>query len=233
MITKSNFVLLIIKFLTKEKLIKISSGLFVNILLVFNFKNCNAQIYSTYSQKADRHSITTICFENNGTFKFVSKAGMAKFEETGKYKLSNDTIVLNTDVQKEDFIKVKQWSLGEKKQLYFSFRTISGRSIPTLKLMIDDTFYNVSLDSFNAILTLKDIKTDSFKIKCMMIPWQVCDTNFIIKKGTNVIEILIDDTKGFRRAFLKNEKFIYSKYQIYPINDKEDILSLEPNVKCN
>lgn len=212
---------------------KLSRHLLLYTLLAINHNACHSQISSSYSRKGDKYSITTICFENNGTFKVVSKQGMATFEELGIYTFYKDTIVLNTDIQEEDFIRTKQWSLGEKNSLYFSFRTISGKRIPTLALMIEDTFYKISLDSFDTVLKLKNIKSDSFKINCKMIPWQVCETNFIIQKGTNVIELLIDDTKGFRRYFAKNEKYIYNKNQIYPIDNKEHILTIEPNVKCN
>lgn len=177
-------------------------------------------------------SSETFCFDKNGTYFFISATDLDEVIDKGVYKLNGDTLLLNSDVQPNDLLRIKNWKIPNSDSIYISISLFSGQEIFLTTLIINDTIkYLLTEKEKNGIIKFKNGYVQTLKIQSTFLPWQLSKKTFSLGDN-NIIEILIDDTKGFRRAFFTDDKFILKKTLIQSVVDKEYNFTIQPNMKC-
>jgi hypothetical protein len=190
------------------------------------------QISETFSRNNGSMS-ETFCFQKSGTYIFISGDDWVTVTDDGTYKMNGDTITLNSYVQLDDFLQIKKWKINKADSVFISISLFSGQQPVLTTLIINDTVkYNLTDKDRNGILKFKNGFVKSIKVESFFLPWQLGEKSISIGDN-NVIEILLDDTKGYRRAFFKQDKFLFKKTYMHSVTDKDYTFTVQPNMKCS
>ena len=199
---------------------------FVLTGLSFSYGQITASFAKNYESGMGGESY---CFNINGTYIYLGTTDLDKVVDKGTYKKIGDTLILTSYVQMDDLLKVSQHKISSD-STYFSFHLFSGEKFFLTTLIINDSLKFEITDTVE-ILKFKNGFVKHFIFHSMFLPWQLKEKVFQIESN-NLIEILMDDTKGFRRAFFNNDKFIYRKTSIQAVDDKKYSLTYQPNFEC-
>lgn len=203
------------------------------IILLFYTTNLFGQIAGTYAMGGDVAE-NFFCFNNNGTYTFINKTDLDKTIDKGTYKKIGDTLVLNSNIQVDDILQVKEWKITGSDSLFISVRTLSGNEPILTTLVINDTFkYTLSDKDKNGIIKFKKGFVKTIKVNSSFLTWKAREKIIMVIKDNNIIEIFFDDTKGYRGLFLKDEKYIFKKTYIQSVKDKDFSYTYQENFKCN
>ena len=170
----------------------------------------------------------------NGGYTFISSGEMITIVDNGKYKLIGDTIIINSDIQAEDLLRVKQWHVENLDTVYISINLLSGEELIGTNLILNDSIeYKLSdYENKTGIVKIKIRKINSIEVQSDFLPWFLNKTKYKIE-GSNIVEIFLDDTKGFMRVFYKEDKYILNKTVMQSIAEKEILFTIQPNMFCD
>lgn len=205
------------------------------LLFLFCSLICDAQISGLFMHiREGGYSSLTICLNQDGTYKYVDNQHLADFSHEGHYKMSGDTITLNSNYQIEDIIKVKKWNIAESDSIYISI--ITHNDFPLLSILVNDSLeFDIWQEEAypRGILTFKRGLVRTIRIKPGgHVSSEIFDV--VIEPGNdNMIELFINDFIGIHTTITKNEKWLYRKTGLVLTADKRLVLNYIPDAKCN
>jgi hypothetical protein len=184
------------------------------------------QVQTSFANKAGE----TICLRHNGTYIFIGDGHMVNVVDTGTYKIYHDTLTLNSFVQPTDIVNIRFDNETTSDSTRVSFKTVSSEVPRQTFLVINDSIeYPINSATDNFRFRRGFIKT--IQLKSMHLQYGQ-DKKYSVDNTHNRIEIVLDDRKGFRRAFFTNEKYLYNETSIISVADKNYLFIVQQNLIC-